>query len=186
MRGGDQVLRIGRVRTSRMQGDVAGRSADAAVIIVRLVIGVGRHQQRLARQVRIGMLAVHFLELLRAALRVALLVRQEQAFVVELFGGLLDEGVVLLGDLVPDLGGRAARAQHRARPRQGQRPRAAVRARPSRLQRFGNRRCANVIRFVDIEFRPDAFHAHALGRNENRDRRSLRHRPGPVYLKQVP
>src|SRR4051812_24832908 len=95
MRRRDQVLRIGRVRAARMQRDVAGRGTNAAVIVAGLVEGVGRHQQRLARPVRIGVLAVDFLELLRGRLGIVVLVHQEQALVVELVRRLLDEGIVL-------------------------------------------------------------------------------------------
>src|SRR5882724_9222214 len=40
MRGRDQVLRVGRVRAAGMQGDVAGRRADAAVVITGIVEGI--------------------------------------------------------------------------------------------------------------------------------------------------
>ncbi len=115
MRGRDQVLGVGRIGTAGMQGDVAGGGADAAVVVAGLVEGVGRHQQRLARPVRIGMLAVDFLELLRRRFRVAVVVHQEQALVVELVGGLLVEGIVLGEKLVPQRPGAAAgqrRRQH--------------------------------------------------------------------------
>src|SRR5271169_4154324 len=74
MRGRDQELRVSRVRASRMQGDVTGRSPDAAVIVVGFVKGIGRHQERFARPVGIRMLTIDFLELLRRLLRRALLV----------------------------------------------------------------------------------------------------------------
>src|SRR6266850_4755505 len=37
VRGGDQILRIGGVGAAGMQGDVAGRSADAAIVIAGIV-----------------------------------------------------------------------------------------------------------------------------------------------------
>src|ERR1700694_3901605 len=58
MRGGDQVLRIGGVGAAGVQGDVAGRSTDAAVVVARIVKCVSRHQERFARPVGIGMLTV--------------------------------------------------------------------------------------------------------------------------------
>src|ERR1700761_7093982 len=42
----DQILRIGGVGAAGMQGDVAGRGPDAAVVVAGVVKGVGRHQQR--------------------------------------------------------------------------------------------------------------------------------------------
>src|SRR5580704_10532197 len=69
MRGGDQVLRIGGIGAAGVQRDIAGRRADAAVVIAGIVKSVGRHQQRFARPVGIRMLAVDFLELLRCRLR---------------------------------------------------------------------------------------------------------------------
>src|SRR3954471_17237471 len=51
MRGRDQILRVGRVGAARMEGDVAGRSADTAVIVGGVVEGIGRHQKRFARPV---------------------------------------------------------------------------------------------------------------------------------------
>src|SRR6202047_3835846 len=95
MRRRDQKLRVSRIRASRVQRDVAGRRANAAVVVAGAVKGVGRQQQRFAREVRIRMLAIDFLELLRRALRILLLVHQEQALIVELFRRLFDEGVVL-------------------------------------------------------------------------------------------
>src|ERR1700720_640466 len=111
MRGRDQKLRVSRIRTSRVQSDVAGGRANAAIVVVGGVKGIGRHQQRFARQVGIRMLAVDFLELLRGGLRIALLVHQEQALVVELFRGLFDESVVLGENLVPAFADGTASAQ---------------------------------------------------------------------------
>src|SRR5712692_2610720 len=108
MRGGDQVLRIGGVGAAGMQGDVAGRSTDAAVVVARIVKGVGRHQERFARPVGIRMLAVDFLEFLRCGLRILLLIHQVQALIIELVGGFLDEGIVLGHELVPQRAGAAA------------------------------------------------------------------------------
>src|ERR1700716_4097951 len=39
MRGRDQILRIGRVRAAGMQGDVAGRGSNAAVVVAGVVEG---------------------------------------------------------------------------------------------------------------------------------------------------
>src|SRR5205807_1149913 len=63
---------------------------------------------RLARPVGIRMLAVDLLEFLRGRLVVLALVHQEQALIVELVRGLIDEGVVFLGELVPKCAGAAA------------------------------------------------------------------------------
>ncbi|MBA7713234.1 hypothetical protein ES703_122234 [subsurface metagenome] len=59
------------------------------------------------------MLAVDFLELLGGRLGVLALVHQVQALIVELVRGLLDEGVVLLGELVPEFAGAAASERKR-------------------------------------------------------------------------
>src|SRR5580704_8688055 len=48
MRGRDQILRVSRIRASRMQGDVTGRRTNAAVIVAGIVEGIGRHQKRFA------------------------------------------------------------------------------------------------------------------------------------------
>src|SRR3954447_23179044 len=73
VRGRDQVLGVSRVRAAGMQGHVASRSADAAVVIAGIVEGIGRHQERFAGPVRIWMLAVDFLEFFRCPLRIVLL-----------------------------------------------------------------------------------------------------------------
>src|SRR5882757_9935274 len=83
MRGRDQILRIGGVRASRVQGDVTGRGADAAVVVAGIVEGVGRHQQRFARPLGIRMLAIDFLEFLRRRLWILLFIHEEQALIVE-------------------------------------------------------------------------------------------------------
>src|SRR5712671_6857482 len=108
MRGGDQILRVGGVGAAGMQGDVTGRGADAAVVVAGIVKRIGRHQQRFARPVGIRMLAIDFLEFLRRRLRILPLVHQVQALIVELVGGLLDEGVVLGEKLVPQRTGAAS------------------------------------------------------------------------------
>ena len=102
MRGRNQVLGIRRIRTSRVQGHVPGRRANAAVVIAGVVEGVSRHQQRLASPVGIGMLTVDFLKFLRCRLRILGVVHEVQALIVELVGGLLDKGVVLRHELVPE------------------------------------------------------------------------------------
>ena len=59
------------------------------------------------------MLAVDFLEFLVGRLGVLLLVHQVQALIVELVRGLIDEGVVLRHELVPQRAGAAARERQR-------------------------------------------------------------------------
>ena len=150
MRGGDQILRVGRVGAAGVQGDVAGRGADAAVVVAGIVKGIGRHQQRFARPVGIRMLAVDFLEFLRRRLRILALVHQVQALIVELVRGLLDEGVVLGEELVPQRTGAASA--------QGDREHDQARRQPQ-LPASGRRailRGSSVIRCADIELRPDA------------------------------
>src|SRR6201999_3041020 len=107
MRGRYQVLRIGGVGAAGMQGDVAGSRADAAVVVAGIVKGIGRHQQRFARPVGIRMLAVDLLEFLRRRLRIFLLIHQVQALIVELVRRLIDEGIVLGEELVPQRAGAA-------------------------------------------------------------------------------
>ena len=124
MRGRDQILRVSRISTAGMQGDVTGGSADAAVIVALVVEGIGRHQQRFARPVRIRMLAVDFLEFLRRRLVILALVHQVQALIVELVRGFLVEGVVLGGELVPERAGAA--------PAQGNGERNQARRQPQR------------------------------------------------------
>ncbi len=58
------------------------------------------------------MLTIDFLEFLRGGLRILGLVHEVQALIVELVGGLLDEGVVLGAELVPDRAGAAATQRH--------------------------------------------------------------------------
>ncbi len=101
VRGCDQVLRISRIRAAGMQGHVAGGGANTIVEITRLIVGVGRHQQRLARPIGIRMFAIDFLELLRGCLRIVPLVGEVQTLIVELVRRLIDEGVVLGEELVP-------------------------------------------------------------------------------------
>src|SRR5467141_364961 len=108
VRGRDQILGVGRVRAAGMQGNVTRGGADAAVVIAGIIKGVGRHQQRFARPFGIRMLAVDFLEFLRRRLRILPLIHQEQALIVELVRGLLDEGIVLGQKLVPQRTGAAS------------------------------------------------------------------------------
>ena len=135
MRGRDQILRVGGVGASRVQGDVAGRRANAAVVVAGVVEGIGRHQQRFARPVGIRMLAVDFLEFLRRRLRILALVHQVQALIVELVRGFFDEGVVLGGELVPQRAGAASAqgdGQHHQTDGEAQLPPAAHEVRTSR------------------------------------------------------
>src|SRR6185369_13711942 len=125
MRGRDQILRVSRVSAAGMQGDVTGRSADTAVIVALVVEGIGRHQQRFARPVRIGMLAIDFLEFLRRRLVILALVHQVQALIVELVRRFLVEGIVLGGELVPERAGAAStqgNGERNQARRQPQRP----------------------------------------------------------------
>src|SRR6476620_5178735 len=115
MRGRDQVLRVGRIRAAGMQRDVTGRRANAAVIVTLIVEGIGRHQQRFARPVGIGVLAVDFLEFLRRRLVILALVHQVQALIIELVRRFLVEGVVLGGELVPQRAGAASAQGDRER-----------------------------------------------------------------------
>src|SRR6202165_4795853 len=125
VRGCDQILRVGGVGAAGMQGNVTRGGADTAVVVAGIVKGVGRHQQRFARPVGIRMLAVDFLEFLRSRLCILPLIHQVQALIVELVRGLLDEGVVLGQELVPQRAG-AATAQgdrkHKKTRSQTQRP----------------------------------------------------------------
>ena len=91
----DQVLRIGGVRAARMQGHVALRRRDRVVVLGALVVRVGRHDQRLARPFRIGVLAVDFLEALGGRLVVLLVVQKVQALIVELVGRIVRDDVLL-------------------------------------------------------------------------------------------
>ena len=159
MRGRDQILRVGGVRAAGMQRDVAGRSADAAVVVAGIVERIGRHQQRFARPVGIRMLAIDFLEFLRRRLRILALVHQVQALIVELVRGLLDEGVVLGQKLVPQRAG-AASAQGTARAQSGPQPAAMPRPMPRRDSRPADGlRDSSVIRCADMNLRPDACDA---------------------------
>jgi hypothetical protein len=72
-----------------MQGHVAFRGVDAVVVSAGLVIGKGRHDQRLARPIRIGVLAVDLFELLRRLLGGLLAVQKIETLVVELVGRLI-------------------------------------------------------------------------------------------------
>src|SRR5882724_8993783 len=108
MRGRDEILRVSGIGAAGMQRHVARRGADAAIVVAGIVERVGRHQQRLPRPVGIRVLAVDFLEFLRCRLRILLLIHQVQALIVELVRGLIDEGVVLGHELVPERAGSAA------------------------------------------------------------------------------
>ncbi len=117
----DQELRVGRIRASRMQRDVAAGGIDAVVIGAGLVIGEGLHDQRLARPVRIGVLAVDLFELLGRGLGVFLGVQKVEALVVELVGGLVrnDRGVLVE---------QAAGAERDRHQRKGSKPPGRARA----------------------------------------------------------
>ena len=85
----DEELRIGGVRASRMQRDVAARRADAVLVGIPFVIGESRHDQRFARPFRIRVLAIDLFELLGRALSIFLGIQKIKTFIVELIGGLL-------------------------------------------------------------------------------------------------
>ena len=97
-----------------MQRDVALGRGDAIVVGAGLIIGERRHEQRLARPFRIGVLAVDLLELLGGVLRLVLDVEQVEALVVEAVGGLVGRRIVL-GKQVETAaaGAQARRQQHR-------------------------------------------------------------------------
>ena len=59
------------------------------------------------------MLAIDLFELLGRRLHVLLLVHEVQALIVDLVSGLLDEGVVLGGELVPQRAGATAGERQR-------------------------------------------------------------------------
>ncbi len=110
--GADQVLRVSGVRAAGMQRDVALGRGDAIVIGAGLVIGIGRHDQRLARPFRVGVLAVDLLELLRRGRRVVLGVEEIEALVVEPVGGFVGRRVVLAEKIEAAAGAQARRQQH--------------------------------------------------------------------------
>ena len=56
-------------------------------------MGVGGHQQRLAREVRVRVLTVDFLEALGGRHRLLLLIQEIETLIVELVGRLFDESV---------------------------------------------------------------------------------------------
>src|SRR5215467_6560886 len=116
----DEELRVGGIGASRMQRDVAAGRIDAVVIGVGLVIGEGRHDQRLARPFRIGVLAVDLFELLGRGLGILLGVQKVEALVVELVGRLVGSDGVLVE--------QAAGAERERHQRKGQKPRRCTRA----------------------------------------------------------
>ena len=78
-----------------MELDEAVEGDDGLVVLVRLVVGEGRHDLRLGRPYRVGMLAVDLLEAFGGDF-VFLLAQRIEGAVVELFDGLLDiVGVVI-------------------------------------------------------------------------------------------
>ena len=78
-----------------MQRHVALRRRDRVVVRGSLVMRVGRHDQRLARPFRIGVLAVDFLEALGGLLVVLLVVQKVEALIVELVGRIVRNDVLL-------------------------------------------------------------------------------------------
>jgi hypothetical protein len=71
------------------------------------------------------MLAVDFLELLDRALGILLLVHHVQALIIELVGRLIDEGVVLGQELVPQSAGAATAQRQCEHNQRGSQPDAA-------------------------------------------------------------
>ena len=124
----DQKLRVGRIRAAGMQGDVAlGRADRSRRSRPRFVIGIGRHDQRLARPFGIGMLALDFLEFLGGVLDVLAFVQQEDALVIELVGRLVGGVVLLVAEQAANAPSAAAsevgrRQDAPARTRTSQRP----------------------------------------------------------------
>src|ERR1700739_1548565 len=68
------------------------------------------------------MLAVDFLEFLRGSLRILLLVQIVQALIVELVRGLIDEGLVLGHELVPERAGAASAQGNRQQEQRATQP----------------------------------------------------------------
>jgi hypothetical protein len=68
------------------------------------------------------MLTVDFFEFLRGRLRILPLIHQVQALIVELVRGLLDEGIVLGQELVPQRAGAASAQGDREENQAGSQP----------------------------------------------------------------
>jgi hypothetical protein len=94
-----------------------------SVVFLRLIIRIGRHEQRLARPVGIRILAIHFVELLRRTLVFLLVVEQEKPLVVELVGGIVGDAVVVL---VEYAAADQRRGEERQRNKSGQRTQPAT------------------------------------------------------------
>ena len=92
-----------------MERDVALRGRDGLVVFLRFVMCERRHQQRLARPLRIRMLTVDFLEALGGGLVVLLVVQKEQALVVEPVSRIVRNVDVVLA--APEIGDRADELQ---------------------------------------------------------------------------
>src|SRR6476660_1349650 len=102
-----------------MQGDIAPRGAYRILVGTSLIRGVGRHDERFARPIRIGVLTVHLLEALCSALGVTLGIEQVEAFVVELVRRLIKLRLLL----VPKTSDRIATTKWRRKKRQRQKAR---------------------------------------------------------------
>ena len=90
-----EKLRIGSIGAAGMQREIASCGNDSLGMLLAFVVGVGRHQERLAAPLRIGVLAVDFLELLRGFLEV-LLVQKGERLVVQQIGRLIGQKLVFL------------------------------------------------------------------------------------------
>jgi hypothetical protein len=103
-----EIIGIGDVAVAGMDGDEAVQSGDGVFVLVVLVVGIGRHQLGLGGPHRIGVLALHLVEVGRRVL-VAALVQVSDGLAVNLVDGLF-----LVGDLVvAGAGGKRQRDQPR-------------------------------------------------------------------------
>src|SRR3974390_3924098 len=84
------------VRVAGVQRELAVRRRDTFLIGAALIIGVGSHKQRLTRPLRIGMLAIDFLELLCRFLRFMLDIEVIETLVVEAIGRFVGRLVVAI------------------------------------------------------------------------------------------
>src|SRR5262249_61115374 len=69
---------------------------DAVIVHFRLVISVGRHQQRLARPFRVRIFPIHLVEFLGRRFVILLGVQEKEALIVERVGGAFGNVVVVL------------------------------------------------------------------------------------------
>src|SRR5262249_4200884 len=115
----DQELRIGSVRTAGMKLDIAPGRVDGIIISSGLVVGVGRHDERFARPLGIGVLPINLLEALGRALGVLLDVKEVEPLIVDAISRLIEHRVCL--GPPPTAKALAARGRRRDQSK-GQRP----------------------------------------------------------------